>query len=275
MEDYSNHKYSRLLTYLQNGCEQYREENDFSQYLIPMEGASSVEALIVIYNNFYFMLAYFILHGGKMPQKWYQICTLGIGNEYLFRDLSNYFNENIVRLFKECTNPTIEQRQFFLANMRQSEDVVRFHNEIVANTEGEARETLRTIIHARRLQYEYRMKLEKDYRIKKTSLNEYKNNTSILLKYHRICDIAELRFGRDFDIVYKSDILRAEYEKYMQQMKPKESEEQDPALSYSYSGMPGWAEDIGDALLSAALAIPFGIIGGAIGAAFKGRGRRW
>lgn len=280
MADYSNHKYSSLLTYLQSGCERNREKNDFSQYLIPMEEASSVEALVVMYNNYYFMLAFFILYAEKMPPNWYKTCLLGLGNAGLFRELSDYFNDNVVRLFKDIPNPTIEQRQFFLANMRYSEGVEKFHDEIVADTDENERGTFREILFARKYQYEHRMLMEKSYSIKEVNRKGYKNCTRILLKYHRICDIAELRFGREFGFEYNYDVLQAEFqaeqEKLLERKKQEEiqKKQQDSANLSLDSGLPDFVGDVGDMMLSAALALPFGIIGGIMGAALKGKGRK-
>lgn len=285
MTDFSNHTYRELFAFLQKGIDQYREKQDFSQYLVPMEDATSVKSLVVIYNNYYFMLAYFILFG-RMPQIWYQVKGLGPGNAYLFEDLSNYFNENVVRLLKESPNPSIEQRQFCLANLRQSEDVKRFHGEIVVNADKMTNGTFQEIIFAKYLQHKNRIQIERDGNFSQrtpSNLMTYKEKSLVLLKYHRIFDIAELRFGKEFGVEYNIDVLQAECQAYqaklLQEKQKREAREKELELERKkrekeemrWSSSNGFMDDAGGLAASIAAGAAVGFFNAIFSLARKGK----
>lgn len=211
MEDYSNHSYGKLLTYIEEGCQRLNEKRDYVSYLLSMERVDSIEELIKIYNNIFKLLAYIFYGTLDFPYYWYYPETWGRYNYLLVNDLNCYLNENILKWYERQEKVTVEQCQQCLSNLRGGENVQAIEMEIVdcfSTNEEKELVSLSNIINRH-------FSLLKDVATKTKNrqglIHNYILCSKELAAYGRIFDIVETSFGEDFDISY--DGLAEQYKK--------------------------------------------------------------
>lgn len=220
MNDISKYPFKRLLVYLDERGRQTNEELDWAGYLLSMNQANSIVKLIGIYNNVFTILASFILRTKKLPDNWYQTERLGIGNAYLFDELCQCCNDNILRLFKECKNPTKEQCITFLVNLRNGGDnVVKIQNEIINNIHDELND-IYYFTSVRNKYYFYKKNLESSYLYyseRGSDFNYFRHNSKMLASHGRIFDIADNNFAKKLNIDFER--LKQEYAEELKKWK--------------------------------------------------------
>lgn len=137
--------------------------------------------------------------------------------------LNQFFNENLLRVFKEIKNPTKEDFYVFLANLRESSDIYLINSQILERASAEDAKELDSLNTTRAKHYKNRQIIEKQGCYSKThfdALSEYRQCSKFLAGHHRIFDLAEISFGKAFGINY--EYLAEEYARELE----KELEEQ-------------------------------------------------
>lgn len=279
MKDYSNHKYHYLFEYIEDGCKRMNEKRDFAGYLLSMERAASIREMISIYDNIYTLLAVLILGTHKLPKEWYNKATLGIGNNWLFSNLADFFNYNVLRVFKAYKNPPIQFYYYCLANLREEGFAKLVDSEIILNVNTDKFKELKTIMSARVQQYSRRTSTKLfDIDYNSMELLQFKNASKILAHYNRHFDVAETLFAKKYDIKYEE--LPEQYLRDLEELKKREEErarerkrlkEEASSSSYSHYYVPssGVLDDAGELLGSLILGLPFAFLGGIIGSMKK------
>ena len=221
MEDYNN---LYLFDYIAKGCKRRNEDRDFVGHLQSMEQVDSIEKMITIYNNIYKLLAVLILNTTNLPRFWYVTKRLGIGNEYLFDELSQYLNNNILRLYNSYRNPTKEQTLSCIANLRECKNTNAIQNKIQQKSNSAYVMEIQALQTSRLFQYRSREDIElykKEYQLK-----QYRNLSKILAYNNRVFDIAETSFGIDNNIKYEglADEYKNDVERHKEEAQIKEAE---------------------------------------------------
>ena len=273
MYDHRVHKYSQLLAYIEHGCKRMKEERDYKGFLLSIERAVSLRELISIYNEVFKFLAVSILGNYKLPNEWYNTVSLGIGNSWLFHDLSEYFNDNVLRVFRAYKNPPIQYCKYCLANLREGSNSYLVQDEIIKTIRND---DVKEIISARARQYNLRKEIESygsSHRM--NYLDQYIGASAVLAHYSRHFDIAETLFGQKYGIKYEElteryerDLKEAE-EKKKEQMRKLAMEKDRDVKRLDYTQSYNALDEVGSIFGSALLSIPFAIIGALLGSIKK------
>ena len=275
MKDYSNHPYKKLLSYIEERCQRLKEEGDFAGYLLSMGRAKSVEELIKIYNLIYKLLAVLILQSYILPPNWYNTKSLGIGNAYLFEDLNRFFNEHLLRLFKTASQPTQEERLSFIVNLRACDNTKDMLNQMLEDSNTDFRNEYGFVIAKILVCSNLRKVIEIKSRLSEYSstITEYKDCYKVLAAHHRIFDIAETLFWKEYRLDY--DGLIAEYIKDLKEQKEnanqREFEKEKTNRQDSLSMLTSPLNGVADSLLAGALSIPLGFVGALFSFCRKGK----
>jgi len=202
MLELSQIKYSRLREYLDCGFKRMSIKKDPLEYLLSMETAESIQALVSKYNTIYNRLSAFKIYPFHSYEEY-----------FLFDDLSLCFNENLLRLFKEIKEPTKDDVIYFLANLRVGPSVQPIQEKIL-NISGVDKKDISDIINARDCQYEIRRKIEKKDRFylfnSHSLLWGYKMNTKKLVSCKRIFDVADNKIVEGHGMSYEKLIAEIE-----------------------------------------------------------------
>ena len=213
MANYSNHPYGKLLTHIENGCQQLKEERDYVGYLLSMERAESIEKLIKIYNNIFKLLAYIFYGNLNFPYYWYHPETWGKDNCALAEDLNCFLNENILKWYQRQGIATEQQGYLCLSNLRESENAEDIQNQILERyarfhkDEDEKISPLLPIIQSHYSQ----LKQIATKSIKTGMFDSYISCSKVLAGHGRIFDVVETQFGEDYKISYEG--LAKQYKK--------------------------------------------------------------
>lgn len=227
MDKYNTYSCHNLLAYIDLGCKRMGEERDYPGHLLSMEQADSIDKLVQIYNNIYKLLAVLILDSYELPKNWYKKNCLGIGNDYLFEELNQYFNTNILRLYKTYQYPTEVDLIKCLANLREAINVKEIQEEIILMRKYGDVDELFFVTANRKKHYEQRTLIETkgDYSSKyNDSFTTYKHYSRFLAAHFRIFDIAEIAFGEDHNFSY--DGLAEEYKLYKEKAKERAAQKE-------------------------------------------------
>lgn len=215
---YSQYPYSRLLDFIVRGCQHQDEEKDFAGYLLSMEQANSINELVSIYNDIYLFLETLTSEKGHSTDYLYQISALGIDKLELFQELGDYFNDNILRLYKDSNgskNLSREKYITFLVNLRDiSHNVSTIQAEILSEANKYSGYIERFTI-TRKKQFNCRMKFVHNGEASDSDLEDYIKASKLLVFHGRIFDIAEINFAKENDIDYEKlkQLHKAELEK--------------------------------------------------------------
>ena len=278
MKDYCNHPYRKLLSYIEEGCQRLKEERDFVGYLLSMERAKSIEELIKRYNAIYKLLAALILQSYNLPENWYNTKSLGIGNAYLFDDLNRFFNDHLLRLFKMIAQPTNEERLSFIVNLRDCDNTQDTLIQMLEDSNTDFRGEYGFVIAKIPVCSQLRKKIEQNYHLygEGSTMTEYRDCYKVLAAHHRIFDIAETLFWKEYGL--DSDGLIAEYIKDLKEQKEKANQRKIEAEkekkinkkdSFSVPTFP--LNGVADALLAGAISIPLGLVGALFSFCRKGK----
>ena len=131
MEDYSAYSYSKLLKYLDERGSHNGEGRKYTDYLLSMGDAESIDGIIEIYNNVFRKIADLIFHSA-LPREWYHVATWNPNDLYLAEELNQCLNENILRLYKAQQDATDSIGLTCLANLREAKNADSIHNELTA-----------------------------------------------------------------------------------------------------------------------------------------------
>lgn len=224
MKDYSKHPYRWLLSYIEKRCQKLKEEKDFVSYLLSMECAESIEELITIYNTIYKLLAVLILQSYTLPEYWYITKTLGIGNAYLFDELKQFFNDNLLRLFKAVVQPTKEERVSFISNLRECSNTLNVLNQMLEVSGEDFREEYGFVIAKILSCPRCKKEIEQHYYLSESDhkITAYKDCYKVLAAHHRLFDIAETLFWKQYGL--DCDGLAKQYKKECELAELKEKE---------------------------------------------------
>lgn len=219
MIDYSKHPHKRLLAFIESGCQRIDEKRDLVGYLLSMEQARSINKLLAVYNNIYKLIAGIILGTKDLPEKWYVIETLGIDNAYLFEELNQYFNENVLNLFKKIQYQfQVEKVGLYIANLRECYNTFGIQYMILRVVEEDYSKQYKTLRKTISDHYRLRKKIELYSNYNNDNfVKSYIDNSKILAYYGRVFDIAEISTGHLYGIRY--DKLSDEYKKELEEAK--------------------------------------------------------
>ena len=129
MADYSNFSYKRLLEFFEVEDRYDKNGGDSAEYLLSMSNASSIDDMIVIYNNVFKKIAYYVYCRQSLPVTWFMTESWG-SKAYLSSELNKCLNENIERWYKNHSNPTKEDCIACIVNLRDSNNIYHIQNEI-------------------------------------------------------------------------------------------------------------------------------------------------
>lgn len=102
MADYSGYICRSLLEYLDSWYEHDTDRTNYAQYLLTMQGSSSVKEMISIYNKvlWKFILKYHALGNEDLVSTtWYDLSSLSVDTRTYWQSLNCFLNENIERFF--------------------------------------------------------------------------------------------------------------------------------------------------------------------------------
>lgn len=281
MTYYSNHKYRALFAFIEEGCKRTGEERDFVTYLLSMENAASIEELIKILNNIYKLFATFIYGKEKWPKRWYFCEYWGMDNAKYVDVLYQYFNENLLQIFKKIEKPTEVDYIKFIVNFRVCDNILDIEEEMLRDTSEEVMQYLKTYISSRNYHYYRRKTVEKyidDPSTVSAELNGYKIATKSMLGNGRILDIAEVKFGNMFNIDYEE--LIKSYKEELERRKifeekrieKEKREKKNKRISFNDNNI---VDDAMGLIGAGLLSLPFGLLGGIFSAAKSSRRRRY
>lgn len=203
MSDFSQYPYQRLLTYIENECQQQGEERDFINYLLSMEHAESIEHLIKIYDNIYKLLAVLFFRTKKLPNEWYKPETWGYSNEYLIEELNYCLNDNILKWFNSQNSKTKELCFKCISNLRESKNTSAIEGILYKELTHYIDDVNKEILYFRSRHYTLRKELERYCPNKTVRMNDYIYCSSYLAGHGRIFDIAEIKFAKERNITYE------------------------------------------------------------------------
>lgn len=206
--DYSSYSYKRLLDFLKLEDKYDSEGVNYVDILLSMEDAYSLIELMNIYNRVFKKIAYYIFCR-NLPGYWY-LTNSWSTKKYLFYELNQCLNENILRWFKGLNHPTDKHFISSIVNFRESNSLIRIQKELIMQYKAMNTDEIEGIINIRNHSYTLKKEFGKIETLNDFDYyKDYSDTMSKLLYYGYIKSIEEIIYeekrGIKYDVWYVED----------------------------------------------------------------------
>lgn len=205
---YSNYSYKRLLDFFKLEDKYDSEGISYADILLSMEDAYSLIEMMNIYNRVFKKIAYYIFCH-NLPGYWY-LTNSWSTKKYLFYELNQCLNENILRWFKGLNHPTDKHFISSIVNFRESNSMIKIQKELIMQYKAMKTDEIEEIIIIRNHSYTLKKEFGKIETLNDFDYcKDYSDTMSKLLYYGYIKSIEEIIYeekrGIKYDVWYVED----------------------------------------------------------------------
>lgn len=206
--------YSELLESISDICRQFEEKHDYSQDILEMAHAETINDLIKTYNNIIKLIA--IGYYGKrvVPRDWYVYQSWGSEHNKYIKEISDCLNDCIFEWYKRQDNTTSEALKTAVVNLRNSNNQIVIQDKLLAYAGASKNEEIGLLIRERDKHWRWRIQMYSFPDIQ-GYLNEYIFLSKVLSANGHVFDLVEVSFGKEKNIDY--EVLAAEYKKELEE----------------------------------------------------------
>ena len=200
MIDYNEHPYKDLLRFIENECQQHNERRDYVSYFLSMEHAASIEELIKKFDNLFKLLAIFCFGTNKMPNRWYLYKQWKVEYAQQAENLLQYLNKTILDYYNRIIDPTEDQVNSCIINLRDCNNKVEIQNSIIKNAKSWDVISNRDNFFSQNETLNFLGKGCQDYNSQKI---ECERNIKVIVYKGRVLDVREIAFCKYHLIDYE------------------------------------------------------------------------